>query len=79
MSSFPCFGMLIYILCHCIMEIYNLLFDFTGDYIYESVFTLKREFELLSHVETEGLWKTFEVGLNAFLCYCNYMPVVTSG
>lgn len=43
-------------------------FGFTGNY--------RREFGLLSNVEIEGLWKTCEVGINAFLCYCNYMPMV---
>lgn len=40
------FGMVVYILCHCVLELCNRVFDVTGNYSKEIVSSLRRDFGL---------------------------------
>ena len=60
-----------YILCHCMLEVCDLSFDFDyrGGFSKEIATSLRRDFELLISVEAVIEYGDFEVGMSAFLHY----------
>ena len=55
MPPFLHFGRVMYILHDCMLEVCNCLFDVTGYYSEEIALSLRRDFGLLSSLETERI------------------------
>jgi hypothetical protein len=65
------FGMVMYILCHCMLKVCNLIFDFDfmGCYNWEIAWRLWRDFGLCSSYNTEYLVVHLKLVLRHFALY----------
>lgn len=61
--------MTMYVLCHCMLEVCNLPFDFIGGYNEEIALSLRRDWDIAESVKD---YKYFEVKINAFALWYGY-------